>query len=116
MTSLKPFPLYTTFTAKIPKNGPTKPQQAKMTEMITTLTIDQKIAMCRLIIEHARLHENLYADMMEQHTSNIDQCGNVCVPYNGAIIDENNVKFDLNQMPNELKWILYKFLLVCKES
>ena len=58
-----------------------------------------KTAVVKLIVEHYRLNGGKF-DIKKPE-----------LPY-GGIQDEDNVVFDLAKFPNELKWVLWKFMQI----
>lgn len=55
--------------------------------------------------------ELIYALIRVYQLENSDNKNTFTLPYDGKFID-NDVKFDLNELPNQLKQILYKFLIL----
>ena len=59
--------------------------------------------------------ELIYALIRVYQLENSDNKNTFTLPYDGKFIDKD-VKFDLNELPNQLKQILYKFLLLHDKS
>ena len=55
-------------------------------------------------------HELIYALIKTYQIDNKEQNTSFTLPYDGEYIDNNNIAFDLDKMPNKLKHILYKFI------
>ena len=74
--------------------------KAELLKNIKKLSYEQKKAFLLLICEHAKISDGLeYAD------------NDIILPY--SIIQKNNdVVIDFLSLPNEVKWILWKFIKV----
>lgn len=95
------YSLYRTFNDNIPEKDLNAKDTKELIKVAENLNTDQKVAFVRLILEHSRL------------TNGEDQKLND-LPYSGIDSDEG-VVFDLSRLPQELKWILWRFVNVCKE-
>jgi hypothetical protein len=98
------YPLYQTFACKNTKKDLTNVQKKKLCENISSLTQEQKTVLVRLIIEHSRLNNN-----NEKETLLVN------IPYKG-ITKDLNIEFSLENIPIELKLILFKFTEVCTKN
>jgi len=88
-------------------NNFSKENSKKLANFIDDVNTNQKTAFIRLIIEHARINDEL--------PQNPDT-----LPYKGTVIkgseDISNgdvVEFEIKNFPKDLKWILLKFFEMC---
>lgn len=102
MSKVEPYSLYQTLSCKLSKKEPSAAQKKALSDNINKLYENQKAVVIRLIIEHARINNNLEGN---------------AIPY-GGIEDEKDIIFDMDSeiFPTELKWILIKFFKVCSEG
>ena len=89
------FPLYDRLSKDIPKRDLTAAQKRSFIKKIDK--IDQNG------------HELVYAIIRMYQMENNEESTSFTVPYNGTFL-ENNVNFDLNNFPKNLKIILFRFL------
>jgi hypothetical protein len=76
------------------------------------LTNKQKDEFMKLIADiDDNTSELTYALIRVYQLENSENKNTFTLPYDGKFIDKN-VKFDLNELPNQLKQILYKFLIL----
>jgi hypothetical protein len=94
------YSLYQTFDANIPSTNLLVKDKKYLVEACSKLNRDQKIAFSRLILEHARLENIEVLDGL---------------PYGGNSTD-TKTEFNLENLPNHLKWILLKFVKICDEN
>lgn len=87
------FPLYTTLIKNIPDRD---------------LNLIQKNELMKKIKENPDIHEHIYALIkcyyIDHHSENY-----FSLPYN-AVLNKDKVSFDLIELPNELRQLLFKFL------
>ena len=76
----------------------TKAQESSLSKKIDGVEEDSRRAIVMLIAEHSKITEQRNFDGED-----------VELPYNG-IQDGNDTVFDLKNFPNDLKWILWKFV------
>jgi hypothetical protein len=78
--------------------------KAELLKNMKKLSYDQKKAFLLLICEHAKITDGLgYTD------------NDIILPY--SIVQKNNdVMIDLSSLPNEVKWILWKFIKVIQNE
>ena len=100
---VEPYSLYQTFNCNLPKTVLPKDYAKKMIDNIPSLPEHQKIAFTRLIIEHARLNNDLPSDLK-------------VLPYNGKKSDDGSPEFTVTHLPTNLRWILWRFHEMCGES
>lgn len=55
--------------------------------------------------------ELIYALIKVYHIQNIDEKNTIILPFEGEYLN-NEIKFDLDKLPNKLKQILFKFLQI----
>lgn len=92
------YSLYYTLNRNIPKTRPTKAQENELKKKLGNLESESKKAVLRLIAEHSKV-----AEQQDFDGDDIE------IPYSG-VQNGNDVVFDLANFPNELKWILLKFV------
>ena len=100
MSRVESYPLYQTLSGKLSKKEPTVAQKKELSDSIDKLYENQKEVFVRLILEHARINNNLEKGS---------------VPYGGVDDEDGTIVFDINNpmFPVELKWILIKFFKIC---
>jgi len=98
---LEPYLLYQTLQCNIPKRKLTDEENEHIQRGVTDLTVEQKIAFFRLILEYARLEE-------ENDYRSIES-----LPYGGLEIGGEAI-FDIDLLPQSLMWILFRFIKVCE--
>lgn len=98
------YPLYHTLNHNIPKTKLTKNQETDLAKKLCLVNEDAKKAVVMLITEHSRVEGQYVYDPK-----------NVVIPYSGTQ-EGNDVIFDLGKFPNELKWVLWKFVNLLNES
>ena len=96
----KEYSLYHTLNKNISKAKFPKTQEKELRGKLSSLQHNSKKAVVMLIAEHSRVTEQRIFDGET-----------VELPYNG-LQDEDDTVFDLKDFPNELKWILWKFVNV----
>lgn len=94
----KKYPLYYTLNTNIPKTKMTKAQDFELKKKLDVANGDSKKAVIMLIAEHSRVTENSTFDDVD-----------IVLPYSG-VQDDDDVIFDLKDIPHPLKWILWKFV------
>jgi len=96
--------LYQTLTVKdLPTKDMRSKQKKELRQKLDELSdITKKEAVCMLIIEHARLHDD-YEIKKEM--------GGIELPYRGKIV-EDSPAFYLEKLPIALKWILWRFMRI----
>lgn len=76
------------------------------------LTNKQKDEFMKLVADiDDNTSELIYALIRVYQLENSENKNTFTLPYDGKFIDKN-VKFDLNELPNQLKQILHKFLIL----
>jgi hypothetical protein len=76
------------------------------------LTNKQKDEFMKLVVDiDDNTSELIYALIRVYQLENSENKNTFTLPYDGKFIDKN-VKFDLNELPNQLKQILHKFLIL----
>ena len=96
---VKAYSLYQTFSRNNPEKDLSVTEKKKLAADIPNLGNDEKVAFLRLILEHARV---------ENQEAPPDS-----LPYKGELTDDGPV-FDIGNLPRDLRWILLKFVKVCK--
>lgn len=100
------YPLYQTFKTNIPDKDLPAKDKKKLSDVVDNLDEDQKIAMIRLILEHATLEGDISPDQ-----------GLQSLPYGGDLVgDEKTPQFKIAKLPIRLRWILWKFTEVVLSS
>lgn len=94
--------LYHTFVSSTDEKI-TETQIKEIEEETKKMTEDECKEMLMLMVEHSRFVENISID---------DICSTI--PYKGQQKD-NNVEFDINNIPDSLKVILWKFCMRIKK-
>jgi hypothetical protein len=99
------YSLYQTLSVNIPKKPLTENQQKTLRiNIVKKLNDDQRIAILKLIVEHARIEDGYDGDIQN-------------LPYGGKIKnDEVTIDFGYEDLPIKLQHILWKFLDVCDEG
>jgi hypothetical protein len=85
--------------------------EIKTEEDLTTKQKDEFIKLVDNIDENAS--ELIYALIRVYQLENSENKNTFTLPFNGTFINES-IKFDLNELPNKLKQILYKFIVLNK--
>ena len=99
----KNYGLYQTFNENLPKRNLSKFKKSILLERIEKADQDQTEAIFMLVCEHDRLtNENL-------------ECDEVDIPFDG-IQKRRGVKFDLDNLPIELVWIIWRFCEVIQKK
>lgn len=100
---MEPYNLYHTLNNNVPSKKFPATKKKTLQAKLKTLDDTSKEAFLMLICEHARLNDDFkYIPEKEN------------LPYKGIQNDEDIV-FDFKEIPNQLCWILSKFLdVVCK--
>jgi len=101
-TKTNSYSLYQTFSHNIPKKDLTLVQKKKLVKKLESLEDNEMQACLRLILEHARL--------------NSDQKIVSELPYNGEESEDGFPIFDISELPQELRWVLHKFVNVCDKN
>jgi len=96
------YSLYQTFRHNIPEKDLSVIEKKQVESDVNELGYDEKNAFLRLILEHARV-----ADGYESSSGSL--------PYNGEDTDDG-LAFELGNLPRGLRWILLRFLKVCKSQ
>jgi uncharacterized protein (UPF0371 family) len=91
------FPLYETLNVNISHVDLTTNQKEDFIDMIKKFDIDGM--------------EKIYALIRMHQFENSNDKSTFKLPYNGKYV-KNDVKFDLDGLPNDLKQILYKFSII----
>jgi hypothetical protein len=92
------FPLYDNLMAEV--------------ESSEDLNNKQKDEFMKIIVDiDDNTSELIYALIRVYQLENSENKNTFTLPYDGKFIDKE-VKFDLNELPNQLKQILYKFLIL----
>jgi len=94
MYSKKNYNVYQTFCSKIPEGRPSNDQIDSLIKNVESANIDQYSAITMLILEHAKIHENLIE--------------NKKIPYN-IIQEGEDCIIEVKNLPDELIWILLRF-------
>lgn len=97
------YPLYSTLNVNIKKKDMPRTKKIELVGKLNKMTKTQHEAVLMLICEHARCVENYSFSKP-----------NFSLPYKASIVKQD-AKFDLESLPPELKWILYKFSQVCEK-
>lgn len=112
--------LYYTLNSNIKKTKLTKKNKNELYEKLKNIQVDnlesktfhprsktlfKSQAICLLILEHS-----IYKDgfVFPVKNGNLD-VENLILPYNIEFTDKY-IKFDIDNLPNELQWIIYKFV------
>jgi hypothetical protein len=98
------YPLYSTLNVNIKKKDLTKTRKAELVKRVKKMTKLEYEAVLMLICEHARCVEGHVFGKRD-----------IKLPYHGTTVNKNTV-FDLEKLPNELKWILWQFVCVLNEQ
>ena len=94
------FPLYDTLSIDLPNIDITEKQKEDLLKLIKTIDTDGI--------------ERIYVLIRMYQLENSDDKSTFKIPYGGKYV-KNDIKFDLNDLPNELKQLLYKFVNIhCK--
>ncbi len=91
--------LYQTFNKNIPKKKISVKQKKELIDEIKKFNEKQSEAFIMLIFEHNRIENNIEYDLNN---------GLKDLPYEGTN-KNNDIIFDISNMPPDLCWILYKF-------
>jgi UTP:GlnB (protein PII) uridylyltransferase len=80
------------------------------------LTTKQKDEFMKVIVSiDDNATELVYALIRVYQLENSDNKNTFTLPYDGKYVDENkDIRFDLNELPNQLKQMLYNFLKLYK--
>lgn len=92
------YPLYHTLTKNISSAVMRKTQEAQLKNKLDKLDENSCKAVLMIITEHSRVEDN--------QTFNTAK---ITIPYQGEQVGKD-VKFDLANFPNKLKWVLWKFV------
>lgn len=80
------------------------------------LTTKQKDDFMKIIADvDDNTSELVYALIRVYQLENSENKNTFTLPYDGKFID-NEIKFDLNELPNQLKQMLYRFLILYKKN
>jgi hypothetical protein len=85
--------------------------EIKTEEDLTTKQKDEFIKLVANVDENAS--ELIYALIRVYQLENSENKNTFTLPFNGTFINDT-IKFDLNELPNKLKQILYKFIVLNK--
>jgi hypothetical protein len=85
--------------------------EVKTEEDLTTKQKDEFIKLVENVDENAS--ELIYALIRVYQLENSENKNTFTLPYNGTFVNDT-IKFDLNELPNKLKQILYKFIVLNK--
>lgn len=85
--------------------------EVKTEEDLTTKQKDEFIKLVENVDENAS--ELIYALIRVYQLENSENKNTFTLPYNGTFVNDI-IKFDLNELPNKLKQILYKFIVLNK--
>ena len=88
------FPLYNTLKTNVPKKD---------------LTVSQKKSLVARIKDLDQEGYDLIFALIKCHYTENKHGENLSLPYS-AELEKDNISFDLNKLPNELKQILFKFV------
>lgn len=91
------YPLYYTLNTNLPTTNLSKGQKSQLLEKLANLDEESKKAVLMLIAEHS-----LVVDDHQYGACDTE------IPY-GGIQEKGDVKFELDKLPLELRWILFKF-------
>lgn len=94
----KTYGLYQTFSQNTPEDDLSEKEKKELKDFLLNLELDQKKAVFFLIIEHAIINDNFSYDPKKQ----------LELPYD-LLQNEKNLEFNLENLPINLKWILWKF-------
>lgn len=94
----KKYPLYYTLNTNISKAKMTKAQDLELKKKLDAASGDFRKAIIMLIAEHSRVASDHIFDETD-----------ITLPYEG-VQDGDDVVFDLKNIPQSLKWILWKFV------
>ncbi len=88
--------LYKSLAINIPDEQLDQSKKDELIQFSSNLTLEQKEAFVRIIIENASLKsKDVYSlDYMKSS-------------------ENNSIEFDITKMPPDLQWILHRFLMVC---
>ena len=94
------FPLYDTLSQDIENIDLTTKQKDEFMKLLKNIDVDGS--------------ERIYVLIRMFQLENSEDKTTFKIPYGGKFV-KNDIKFDLNDLPNELKQILYKFVVIhCK--
>lgn len=85
--------------------------EIKTEEDLTTKQKDEFIKLVENVDEHAS--ELIYALIRVYQLENSENKNTFTLPFNGTFVNDT-IKFDLNELPNKLKQVLYKFIVLNK--
>lgn len=105
------YPLYQTFNHKIPKVDLKKLQKQELINSINNLNQEQLSALIRLIAEYYKLNNSITTDNFLTLKNN-----EIETLFDGVIIKNGSIEFDVSKFKVELRWILFKFVNVCESS
>ncbi len=94
------FPLYTTLIANLPNKDLTVLQKVDLVKKISTLD--------------ANAHELIYA-LIKSYYVEHSKGESISIPYNAAL-SKDKIDFDLLEMPEKLRQLLYKFVTIHKKK
>jgi len=94
MYSKKNYNVYQTFCSKLPKGKPSDDQIRELIQNIESADSSQRDAIAMLILEHAKIHE----DLLDKKN----------VPY-GIVQEGEDCVIEIKNLPDELIWILVRF-------
>jgi hypothetical protein len=92
------YSLYYTLNRDIPKKGMTKTQENKLKEKLDATDANSQRAIIMLMAEHSKVVDQVSFDVQD-----------ITLPY-GSVQQDKDFVFDLENIPRELKWILWKFV------
>lgn len=94
------FPLYTTLSTHLSKKDLTILQKNELIKKISSMSTED--------------HELIYM-LIKSYYINNDTGDSLSIPYN-AQLSKDKIEFDLLDFPNELKQLLFKFVIVHKKK
>ena len=94
-----PYSLYSTFAVDLPKKNMKAADKKKLKEGLSKLNEKEGSACLRLILEHATITNCKY-DIST-------------LPFEGVEKDDGTPSFDIENLPENLRWILLRFIGVC---
>jgi hypothetical protein len=99
-SKMSQFPLYTTLMANLAQKDLTVLQKSDLIKKIATMDTDA--------------HELVYA-LIKSFYMEHNGGDSLCIPYKGQLSKEK-IEFDMLEMPNQLRQLLYKFVTVHKKK
>jgi hypothetical protein len=81
------------------------------------LTVKQKDEFMKVICDiDDNATELVYALIRVYQLENSENKNTFTLPYDGKYVENKDIRFDLNELPNQLKQMLYNFLRLYKKN